>query len=102
MKGLRHVRKCKHCKRPFEARNRVQMYCLRDRCKRERHLRYMQRYMPRWKEKHPDYWKSEKQRDYLKKWRAAHPEYFRQWREKEKRKRTRLRRRARRIPQGVG
>ncbi len=98
MKG-RHERKCRGCRKPFEARNRAQIYCLRERCRRERHLRYMQRYMPRWKARHPDYWKTEKQREYLRKWRAAHPEYFREWREREKKKRARVRKQARRVPQ---
>jgi len=39
----------------------------------------MREYMKRWKEDHPDYWKSERQREYLKKWRESHPDYFKDY-----------------------
>lgn len=71
--------KCKFCGQPFRARSRTNVYCSRQNCKRKRRLAYMRDYMKRWKEKHPDYWKTKKQREYLKKWREKHPEYFREY-----------------------
>jgi len=46
----------------------------------------MKNYMNGWKRKHPNYWKTERQREYMKDWRESHPEYFRSWRTKQKRK----------------
>ncbi len=77
---------CKACERPFRARNQLQIYCGREKCKKDRRLSYMRDYMPKWKARYPSYWKTDKQREYLRKWRAAHPDYFKRWRSRQKRK----------------
>ncbi|MBI3272995.1 MAG: hypothetical protein HYZ53_28660 [Planctomycetes bacterium] len=84
-KGL-GTRTCKFCGKSFKSRNKLHVYCSRETCRQERRLDYMRAYMPKWKEKYPGYWKSEKQREYLKKWRETHPRYFKDWRNKQKRK----------------
>lgn len=42
--------------------------------------------MRKWREKHPNYWKTPAQREYLRKWREAHPNYFKNWRKKQMRR----------------
>jgi len=79
-------RNCRACHKPFKARNQLQVYCSREKCKRDRRLAYMREYMPKWKDRYPGYWKTEKQREYLRRWRAAHPDYFRKWRSRQKKK----------------
>jgi hypothetical protein len=49
--------------------------------------------MHKWREKHPNYWKTSDQREYLRKWRDAHPNYFKKWRKAQKRRAAAARRR---------
>lgn len=79
-------RRCNACGKDFRPRNRVHVYCSRETCRAARRAGYMKNYMNGWKRKHPNYWKTERQREYMKDWRESHPEYFRSWRTKQKRK----------------
>ena len=86
MAGAKGQRRCPACGKGFRARNRVHVFCSRETCKAARRSGYMKRYMSGWKKKHPNYWKTERQREYMKQWRAAHPEYFKGWRDRAKRR----------------
>ncbi|MBI3098765.1 MAG: hypothetical protein HYY93_11075 [Planctomycetes bacterium] len=76
---------CRGCGGAFTPRNRLQKFCTRTACFSERRAEYLKRYMDVWRRRHPDYWKTERQRQYLSSWRKTHPNYFKKWREKQKR-----------------
>jgi hypothetical protein len=80
------ARRCPACGKEFRARNKVHVYCARETCRAKRRAAYMKKYMAGWKKKHPNYWKTERQREYMKEWREGHPGYFREWRERQKRR----------------
>lgn len=82
---------CRACGASFAPRNRLHKFCTRAACFAARRADYLQKYMEGWRQKHPDYWQTEKQRSYLATWRKTHPDYFKKWREKQKRLKKRNR-----------
>jgi hypothetical protein len=55
----------------------------------------MREYMKRWREEHPDYWRSERQKEYLRRWREKHPDYFRRYAARAQKQKSTPSRRAR-------
>ncbi|NUN51146.1 MAG: hypothetical protein HUU15_20265 [Candidatus Brocadiae bacterium] len=86
MAARKSTKRCPACGKEFKARNRVHQYCSRETCRAARRAGYMKKYMAGWKRKHPNYWKTDRQREYMKDWRESHPEYFRVWRERQRRR----------------
>lgn len=75
-KSLSTRRRCRFCGHRFTPKRNRQIYCASRACFRRRRSAYMKRYMRRWKTRHPNYWKTERQYEYLRRWRKAHPDYF--------------------------